>query len=350
MIAAYSNRIQDYVILVHLSACLRNLVGMLEDYEHIDEDDSWIGKGSPPEALITSPEIAIRRTKYIQNEIWRCELLSSMISSSDFKRPILIELIKCHEAIGQSDVPAQIALLENKSDEATEICSEGVFRAWDLCGKELFTCQARCSAEAKILFPDGCETKDINNVLGFDLSTSNLNTIPTIELSEIARSWHDQVLHSGIAIQLKWDSLTDESFERLIFCLISETVGYENPEWMTKINASDRGRDLSVYRVYTDSLAGVLRQRVIIQCKHWLSKSINIDEVSSSKEKMKLWEPPRVDIYVIATSGRFTTDAIQYVEKHNQSDSGLRVEIWPESHLERLLSSRPALIDKFGLR
>src|SRR4030042_6555542 len=170
MIATYSNRFRDYVILVHLSGCLKNLAAMLEDYEHIDEDDSWIGKGSPPDALIRSPEIAIRHTKHIQNEIWRCELLSSMISSSDFKRPILIELIKCHEAIGQSDVPAQMALLENKSDEATKICSEGIFRAWDLCGKELFTCQARCSAEAEILFPNGSEAKDINNVLGFNLS------------------------------------------------------------------------------------------------------------------------------------------------------------------------------------
>jgi len=297
MATDYSNIIRDYVILTHLSPCLGNLAVMLEDYEHIDEDDSWIGKGSPPDIHIQSPEIAIRRTKHIQNEIWRCELLSSMISSPDFKRPILMELVKCHEAIGQFDVPAQMALYENNNDEATQICSQGVFRAWDLCGKKIFTYQAKCTAEATILFPNGCQTEDVNNVLGFDLTGSNLNTIPTLELSEIARCWHDQLLHRGIAIKLKWDSLTDELFERLIFCLISETAGYENPEWITKLNAPDRGRDLSVYRVYTDSLAGTIRQRVIIQCKHWLSKSINMDEISLSKEKMKLWEPPRVDIH-----------------------------------------------------
>ena len=153
-----------------------------------------------------------------------------------------------------------------------------------------------------------------------------------------------------VATKLKWEALTDEEFERLIFVLISSESGYENPEWLMKTNAPDRGRDLSVYRVYTDPLGGTLRQRVIIQCKHWQSKSIGPADISVLKEQMKLWEPPRVDIHVIATSGRFTSDAVAIIEKHNQSDSALRIEMWPESHLERLLASRPAIIAEFGLR
>jgi hypothetical protein len=153
-----------------------------------------------------------------------------------------------------------------------------------------------------------------------------------------------------VATRLKWESLTDEEFERLIFVLISSESGYENPEWLMKTNAPDRGRDLSVYRVYADPLGGTLRQRVIIQCKHWQSKSIAPANIAVLKEQMKLWEPPRVDIHVIATSGRFTSDAVAVVEKHNQSDSALRIEMWPESHLERLLASRPAIIAEFGLR
>ena len=153
-----------------------------------------------------------------------------------------------------------------------------------------------------------------------------------------------------VITKLKWNLLPEDEFERLIFCLIAESNGYENPEWLTKTNAPDRGRDLSVTRVFNDSLGGVFRQRVIIQCKHQLSKSINLDVVSTLKEQMKLWEPPRVDVHVIATSGRFTTDAIQCIEKNNQSDTGLRIEMWPESHIERLLASRPALVGEFGLR
>lgn len=153
-----------------------------------------------------------------------------------------------------------------------------------------------------------------------------------------------------VATKLKWDSLADDEFERLVFALISSEQGYENPEWLMRTNAPDRGRDLSVYRIYTDPLGGTLRQRVIIQCKHWQSKSVGPTEIATLREQMRLWEPPRVDIHVIATSGRFTSDAVSCIERQNQSDSALRIEMWPESHLERLLASRPAIIAEFGLR
>ena len=65
---------------------------------------------------------------------------------------------------------------------------------------------------------------------------------------------------------------------------------------------------------------------------------------------MTLWEPPRVDVLVIATSGRFTTDAVAGIERHRQSDHALRIEMWAESPLEMLLAARPALIAEFGLR
>lgn len=153
-----------------------------------------------------------------------------------------------------------------------------------------------------------------------------------------------------VATKLLWENLTEEDFERLLFALISSENGYEKPEWLMKTNAPDKGRDLSVYRVYTDSLGGPIRQRVIIQCKHWLSKSVGATEIAVLKEQMKIWEPPRVDVHVIATSGRFTSDAVTIIEKHNQSDSALRIEMWAESHLERLLASRPAIIAQFSLR
>jgi Restriction endonuclease len=139
-------------------------------------------------------------------------------------------------------------------------------------------------------------------------------------------------------------------FERLIFALISAEPTYENPEWLMKTNATDRGRDLSVYRVHTDNLGGTVRQRVVIQCKHWLSKSVGASEIALLREQMKLWDSPRVDVCVIATSGRLTSDAVTLIEKQNQSDSALRIEMWAESHLERLLASRPAIIAEFSLR
>ncbi|MBU2603406.1 MAG: restriction endonuclease [Actinobacteria bacterium] len=153
-----------------------------------------------------------------------------------------------------------------------------------------------------------------------------------------------------VASRLNWVALSEEDFERLVFALISSESGYENPQWLTKTSAADRGRDLSVDRVHTDPLAGTTRQRVIVQCKHWLAKSISPAEVALLKEQMRLNEPPKVDVCVIATSGRFTSDAIQLIETHNVSDTGLRMEMWPESHLELLLAGRPWLIAQFRLR
>ena len=72
--------------------------------------------------------------------------------------------------------------------------------------------------------------------------------------------------------------------------------------------------------------------------------------MSKLGEKLRLWQPPRVDVLIVATSGRFTTDAIDWAERHNQSDQAIRIELWPESHLEQLLTQRPDLIAEFGLR
>lgn len=153
-----------------------------------------------------------------------------------------------------------------------------------------------------------------------------------------------------VTSKLNWQNLSDEDFERLIFVLITDTPGYENPEWLQRTNAPDRGRDLSVMRVIQDSLEGVRRERVIIQCKHWQTKSVGPADVEALVAQVKLWPPPRVDGLIIATSGRFTLDGVEYIEKHNQADHALRISMWPESHLERLLAPRPHLISEFRLR
>ncbi len=63
-----------------------------------------------------------------------------------------------------------------------------------------------------------------------------------------------------VATRLKWETLSAEQFERLIFALISSTKGYENPGWLMHTNAPDKGRDRSVTRVLEDPLAGVFSQ------------------------------------------------------------------------------------------
>jgi hypothetical protein len=154
----------------------------------------------------------------------------------------------------------------------------------------------------------------------------------------------------AVTTELAWESITDDGFERLIFSLISHEPGYENPEWLMRTRAPDRGRDLSVMRVTLDGLSGTRRQRVVLQCKHWLSKSVGLTDASGAKDQMALWQNPPVDVLVIVTSGRFTSDAVAWIEQHNETGTRPQIEMWPESHLERVLAARPALIAEAKLR
>jgi len=144
--------------------------------------------------------------------------------------------------------------------------------------------------------------------------------------------------------------MDDEGFEHLVFAMIAGTPGYENAQWLMHTNAPDRSRDVSAERVVNDPLSGTMRQRVIVQCKNWRSKSVAVGDVSSAVAAMALWEPPRVDVLVVATTGRFTADAVTWIERHNHEGTRPRVEPWPDSHLELLLSQRAELVTEFGLR
>jgi len=126
--------------------------------------------------------------------------------------------------------------------------------------------------------------------------------------------------------------------------------GLREPEWLMHTKAPDRGRDLSVSRIVNDPLSGAIRSRVLIQCRHWMTKSVSASDVAVLKEQITTWEPPKVDVLIVATTGRFTSNAVAAIEKDNAGDRALKIEMWPESHLERLLAERPALIAEFGLR
>jgi hypothetical protein len=46
---------------------------------------------------------------------------------------------------------------------------------------------------------------------------------------------------------------------------------------------------------------------------------VSLPDVVLIKEQMAFWGEPRVEIVIITTSGWFTTDAIQWIEKHNEN-------------------------------
>lgn len=149
---------------------------------------------------------------------------------------------------------------------------------------------------------------------------------------------------------LRWASMDADGFERLLFDLLRSSPEYRNVQWLMHTQAADRGRDLSMDRVLHDSAGGTHSERVIVQAKHWQKKSVNLPTVAATVAAVKLWERPVIRILIIATSGHFSADAVQWAEQHNDSGAAPFIELWPASKLEALLAAKPGLAAAHGLR
>ena len=103
-------------------------------------------------------------------------------------------------------------------------------------------------------------------------------------------------------------------------------------------------------RIISDALSDTRRERIFIQCEHWLTKSVSAVDVGAAKDQMALWTNPKVDVLIIATTGRFSADAVQWIATRNERGALPQIEMWQESRLERLLAARRELIAEFGLR
>lgn len=104
------------------------------------------------------------------------------------------------------------------------------------------------------------------------------------------------------------------------------------------------------YRTLPDASGFARRERVVIQAKHWRAKSVDSASILDVVSRLSAWEPPHIHSLVVATSGRFTPDAVRFIESHNDKGSDPRIEPWPETHLEAMLARRPELTAAYGLR
>jgi len=152
-----------------------------------------------------------------------------------------------------------------------------------------------------------------------------------------------------VSTRINFDVLEGGGFERLLFELLSTTPGYANANWLTETNAPDRGRDLQVERIIRDPLTGTSSERIIVQAKHW-KRSLNLSDCKRALDPIETWEPPPVAELIIATTGRFTTDAISWIEQHNNAGGRPKIVMWADSTIERFLAGRGDLVAEFNLR
>jgi hypothetical protein len=170
-------------------------------------------------------------------------------------------------------------------------------------------------------------------------------SVPQIDLGQAASSRPP----GGVTTKLPWDAIDDDAFERLLFDLLRALPNYQNVEWLMKTRAPDRGRDLSLERVIHDGGGTTRTERVMVQAKHWQTKSVAPTDIHGTLASLPLWEPPAIRVLVVATSGRFTADAVAIIEKHNNDAKVPYIELWPDSRLETLLAQRPEIAAGHGL-
>ena len=96
--------------------------------------------------------------------------------------------------------------------------------------------------------------------------------------------------------------------------------------------------------------SGARIERVIVQAKHWRARSVGPREITDALTGVRLWEPPVVRGLIIATSGRFTTDAVAVHEHHNNTGAAPFIELWPDSALETHLAQKPHIAAAHGMR
>lgn len=170
--------------------------------------------------------------------------------------------------------------------------------------------------------------------------------VPNLDLGVAAAGKLTGTVTTGLA----WEQLDDDGFERLLYDLLRDFPEHQNVQWLMRTRAADRGRDLSLDRTIRDSTGSVRTERIIVQAKHWLTKSVRPGEISDTVAGTKLWQPPVVRVLIIATSGRFSADAVSWAEKHNDEGQVPYIELWPESRLETLLAQKPHIAAAHGLR
>jgi hypothetical protein len=159
------------------------------------------------------------------------------------------------------------------------------------------------------------------------LSDTDPLPVPNIDLGQAAAGH----LTGTATTALPWDRLDDDGFERLLFDLLRSFPEHENVQWLMQTRAPDRGRDLSLDRVLRDSTGGVRNERVIVQAKHWRKRSVGLPEAAATLAAVTEWEPPLVRGLIIATTGRFTADAVSWAKKHNDKGAAPHIELWPDS-------------------
>ncbi|MFG3091645.1 restriction endonuclease [Streptomyces antibioticus] len=309
------------------------------DYLDIGEHPSSVhAQGDKPEADLSTYRYRLDRARRRAAR----SRLQQLVSTVDSTLPLALdgvardstELLENEHTEGIEEVIGEIARLLGEG-------AKSIDRWWDLHRHMRFSQGHDWHDIFEFDWPEvraGIEAQSVGD--------SDPLPVPDIDLGQAASG----DLTGAATLALPWDRLNDDGFERLLYDLLRDIPEHQNVEWLMQTRAPDRGRDLSMDRVLSDGSGGVRTERVIVQAKHWLSRSVNAPAVNETVVAGKLWGPPLVRVIIIATSGRFTSDAVAWAERHNSEGVAPSIELWPDNRIETLLAQRPHIAAAHGLK
>lgn len=151
-------------------------------------------------------------------------------------------------------------------------------------------------------------------------------------------------------LQVKWNAIDADDFERLITRLLRESGSYGRITRLMDVNAADAGRDIQAYRRVDDGLIGERWQRVVVQAKHWPKRGIGASTIAELiYAKLPLWEGEPIQGLIMATTGSFTQDAVRWVDEHNRAAKRPDIVLWSRNEVEILLQKWPHIVEEYGL-
>ena len=129
-------------------------------------------------------------------------------------------------------------------------------------------------------------------------------------------------------MEIKWNDFKPEDFEKLCYHIL-EANGFSNLKWHGKFG-NDKGRDIFATKIENPLPNANKQTSWIIQCKRYLSKPPNKDEISSFLNSAREFKPNNVLIMISNTLTSNTKDWLDSVKDEYKFD----IYLWEEQDLK----------------
>ena len=192
--------------ILRLGHTLRIIADELEGCDYVDEDQSWVGKTSPPDPPDRGASYAIANVRSVNTTIHDAYTLAKGLSAEELRRQIREALTLAHQTIRQAEVPAEWAAINGDDEAAIQICRDALARAYGECGVAL----KRLSAAVLVVGGDACDC--FNRAHASDVEAAPRR--PAYGRDHLFSAWSAEGM-APARIRDRWNALPDDERKRV---------------------------------------------------------------------------------------------------------------------------------------